>query len=73
MTGPEWTPETIEPTTPKAIVAVPAAGRTDLRGRRLLIGLPGLWMARRPPRGRCDRASKPHIRAGVAGTRVVSG
>lgn len=41
MTGPEWTPETVEPMTPKAIVAVSAAGRTDLRGRRLLIGLPG--------------------------------
>ncbi len=41
MTEPDWMPETIEPTTPKAIVAVPAAGRSDLRGRRLLIGLPG--------------------------------
>jgi hypothetical protein len=43
MTEPQdWAPETIEPTTPRAIVAVPAAGRTDLRGRRLLIGLPGI-------------------------------
>ena len=42
MTGPQdWVPETVAPTTPRAIVAVPAAGRTDLRGRRLLIGLPG--------------------------------
>jgi hypothetical protein len=37
----DWTPETIEPTTPAAIIAVPATGRTDLRGKRLLIGLPG--------------------------------
>jgi hypothetical protein len=41
VTEPEWTPETVPPTTPPAIVAVPAAGRNDLRGRRLLIGLPG--------------------------------
>jgi hypothetical protein len=41
VTEPDWLPETIEPVTPRAIVAVPAAGRTDLRGRRLLIGLPG--------------------------------
>lgn len=41
MTEPDWATETVEPTTPRAIVAVPAAGRTDLRGRRLLIGLPG--------------------------------
>jgi hypothetical protein len=42
MTEPQdWMPETIEPVTPRAIVAVPAAGRSDLRGRRLLIGLPG--------------------------------
>jgi hypothetical protein len=42
MTEPQdWTPETIDPTTPRAIVAMPAAGRNDLRGRRLLIGLPG--------------------------------
>jgi hypothetical protein len=32
----------VEPTTPPSIVAVPAAGRTDLRGARLLIGVPGL-------------------------------
>jgi len=37
----DWTPEMIEPVTPPGIVAVPAAGRTDLRGRRLQIGLPG--------------------------------
>jgi hypothetical protein len=42
MTDPhDWMPELVEPTTPPAIVALPAAGRTDLRGRRLLIGLPG--------------------------------
>ncbi len=41
MTEPEWTPETVDPVTPQAIVPAPAAGRTDLRGRRLLIGLPG--------------------------------
>ncbi|HEY2793052.1 MAG TPA: hypothetical protein VGJ28_11870 [Micromonosporaceae bacterium] len=42
MTEPlDWSPNTIEPVTPPAIVAVPAAGRSDLRGRRLLIGLPG--------------------------------
>jgi hypothetical protein len=38
---PEWTPDLVPPTTPPAIIAVPAAGRTDLRGRRLLVGLPG--------------------------------
>jgi hypothetical protein len=36
-----WTPGMV-PVTPGAIVAAPASGRTDLRGRRLLIGLPGL-------------------------------
>jgi hypothetical protein len=41
MSEPDWTPETVPPVTPRAIVAVPAAGRDDLRGRRLLIGLPG--------------------------------
>ena len=42
MTDPhDWIPETIEPKTPPALVALPATGRTDLRGRRLLIGLPG--------------------------------
>jgi len=42
MTSPEqWQPPT-EPTTPPAIVAVPAVGRSDLRGSRLLIGVPGL-------------------------------
>lgn len=42
----DWTPETADPVTPAAIVAVPAASRSDLRGRRLLIGLPGLgWRA----------------------------
>jgi hypothetical protein len=38
---PDWLPETVDPITPAAIVALPAAGRRDLRGRRLLIGLPG--------------------------------
>lgn len=38
----DWTPEAIEPVTPGAVVAVPAAGRPDLRGRRLQIGMPGL-------------------------------
>jgi hypothetical protein len=43
MTTPEdWSPETAEPVTPASIVAVPASSRTDLRGRRLLIGLPGV-------------------------------
>jgi hypothetical protein len=30
------------PEAPPAITPVPAAGRTDLRGRRLLVGLPGV-------------------------------
>jgi hypothetical protein len=38
----DWAPETIEPTTPPPILPVPAAGRADLRGRRVLIGLPGI-------------------------------
>lgn len=43
MTSPDdWAPEIVEPTPPSAIIAVPAAGRADLRGKRLLIGLPGL-------------------------------
>lgn len=43
MTGPaDWFPEPIDPVTPPPIIPVPAAGRTDLRGRRLLIGTPGL-------------------------------
>lgn len=33
---PEW-----EPRPPRPIVPVPAAGRVDLRGRRVLVGLPG--------------------------------
>ena len=42
----DWAPETIEPATPPSIVAIPAAGRDDLRGRRVLIGLPGVgWRA----------------------------
>jgi hypothetical protein len=32
----------LPPVTPATVVAVPAAGRTDLRGSRLLIGVPGL-------------------------------
>jgi hypothetical protein len=32
----------VQPATPPSIVPVPAAGRTDLRGARLLIGVPGL-------------------------------
>ena len=31
-----------QPATPPSIVPVPAAGRTDLRGARLQIGVPGL-------------------------------
>lgn len=43
MTYPDdWPAAPVDPITPPAIVAVPAAGRADLRGRRLLIGLPGL-------------------------------
>jgi hypothetical protein len=42
MTGPEDWPPPVDPTMPPAIVAVPAAGRADLRGSRLLIGVPGL-------------------------------
>jgi hypothetical protein len=37
----DWMPTAIGPVTPSAVVPVPASGRTDLRGRRLLIGLPG--------------------------------
>ena len=37
----DWMPAAIGPVTPSAVMAVPASGRTDLRGRRLLIGLPG--------------------------------
>jgi hypothetical protein len=40
MTSPNWPP--VQPATPPSIVPVPAAGRTDLRGARLLIGVPGL-------------------------------
>lgn len=42
MTGPNDWSGPVQPTTPPAIVAVPAAGRSDLRGSRLLIGVPGL-------------------------------
>lgn len=43
MTYPDdWPQAPVEPTVPAAVVAVPAAGRTDLRGRRLLIGAPGM-------------------------------
>ncbi len=38
--GGGWPPT--QPATPPPIVPVPAAGRTDLRGARLLIGVPGL-------------------------------
>ena len=38
--GGGWPPT--PPATPPSIVPVPAAGRTDLRGARLLIGVPGL-------------------------------
>ncbi len=41
MTSPNWPPP-VQPVTPPSIVPVPAAGRTDLRGARLLIGVPGL-------------------------------
>ena len=41
MTNPNWPPP-VQPATPPSIVPVPAAGRTDLRGARLLIGVPGL-------------------------------
>jgi hypothetical protein len=37
----DW-PSSVPPTTPPPIVPVPAAGRTDLRGARLQIGVPGL-------------------------------
>jgi len=37
----DW-PSPVQPATPPSIVPVPAAGRTDLRGARLLIGVPGL-------------------------------
>jgi hypothetical protein len=38
---PEWTPRP-----PAPVVPVPAVGRTDLRGRRVIIGLPGVgWRA----------------------------
>ena len=37
----DWMPAAIGPVTPPAVVPVPAGGRADLRGRRLLIGLPG--------------------------------
>jgi hypothetical protein len=37
----DW-PSPVQPVTPPSIVPVPAAGRTDLRGARLLIGVPGL-------------------------------
>lgn len=39
--GAVW-PSPAQPATPPSIVPVPAAGRTDLRGARLLIGVPGL-------------------------------
>jgi hypothetical protein len=38
--GGGWPPT--QPATPPPIVPVPAAGRSDLRGARLLIGVPGL-------------------------------
>ena len=41
MTSPNWSLP-VQPATPPSIVPVPAAGRTDLRGARLLIGVPGL-------------------------------
>jgi hypothetical protein len=41
-TSDDWSPETTEPVTPASILAVPASSRTDLRGRRVLIGLPGV-------------------------------
>src|SRR6266581_4523563 len=37
----DW-PSPVQPATPPSIDPVPAAGRTDLRGARLLIGVPGL-------------------------------
>ncbi|HYN92776.1 MAG TPA: hypothetical protein VES42_02875, partial [Pilimelia sp.] len=38
---PDWTPQP-----PAAIIAVPATGNRDLRGRRVIVGLPGLgWRA----------------------------
>jgi hypothetical protein len=37
----DW-PSSVPPAWPASIVPVPAAGRTDLRGARLLIGVPGL-------------------------------
>ena len=37
----DW-PSSVPPVSPASIVPVPAAGRTDLRGARLLIGVPGL-------------------------------
>lgn len=47
MTEPDnWPPEPIDPVVPAAILPVPASGRADLRGQRLLVGLPGLgWRA----------------------------
>jgi len=42
MTNSEQWHAPAEPVTPPAIVAVPAAGRSDLRGSRLVIGVPGL-------------------------------
>jgi hypothetical protein len=38
----DLTPEAAEPVTPASILAVPASSRTDLRGRRVLVGLPGV-------------------------------
>jgi len=42
MTGPNDWSGPVQPMAPPAIVAVPAAGRSDLRGSRLLIGVPGV-------------------------------
>jgi hypothetical protein len=43
LTDPDdWPVGPIAPARPPAIRPVPAVGRTDLRGKRLLIGLPGL-------------------------------
>ncbi len=38
----DWTPAEGPPGIPASLIAVPAAGRDDLRGRRVLIGLPGV-------------------------------
>jgi hypothetical protein len=38
----DWSIEPAAPITPQAIVLHPATGRSDLRGRRLLVGVPGL-------------------------------